>query len=144
MLNGCGVERIRKVPRLLALDHINKFRRKHIPTIGGTSFAQRFFTPFAPDIAMSNVMIIRDADRRAILHDIGKLHAKLQPTIGCFLVGVILVTSKKEQIRILFLQVLYKLSPSKSLSVLWGVTGHVGYHEGFLIDRIFAHQTIKA
>ena len=53
------------------------------------------------EFTVADIMVIGNANGRPVLHDLGKLNPKLQPAVGTFIMGVVLVTCEEQQVRIL-------------------------------------------
>ena len=66
---------------------------------------------------MTDVVVVRDADRGPIADDVSKLQTKLDPPGGVLSVSVGLITAKKQKVRIL---------PPKVSDDLRSTTGSVG------------------
>ena len=139
-LDGGRVESIREVPRLLTLDHVHVGDREHVTAVRITGRG-REFTVFAPEIGMTDVMVIRDADRRTILHHIAELQAEFDPAGRVFGMAIGLVAGEEEKVRILTEQVVEDFRPSARRAA--GITGHVGHDDGVLVDRVTAHQALE-
>ena len=90
------VERVGEIPRLLALNHFDERRWVHISAVGRAALSCGFCPTFTPEVAVTDVMVVGDTNRRAIFHQVLELHTELEPTKGGFVVHVVLVTGKEK------------------------------------------------
>ena len=91
---------VRQMPRLLALHLVDILHRKLVPPIGAAREG-RVFTALTPHVTVTDVVVVRDADRGPVADDIAKLQTKLDPPGGVLSVAVGLVATEKQQVGIL-------------------------------------------
>ena len=102
--HGCGIERIGQVPGLAALDHVHVASGVEVAT-AGSGRRGGLFTVFAPDVALSNVVVVGDGDHRSVAEDVSELDAPFEPAEGVLGVVVRLVSGKEQQVGVLAFEV---------------------------------------
>jgi len=90
---------------------------------------------------MSDVVVVRNADRRTIAHDLPELQTELDPAGGMLRVTVGLVAAKKEQIRVLFFKIVDDLGPL--VDGFARIAGLIGDDDLVLLDRIAADASFE-
>ena len=90
---------------------------------------------------MADVVIIRDANRRAIANDIAVLQAKLNPAGGMLGVPVVLVATKKQQVRIDLSEIFHDLIARPGRAT--GVARKVGHNDLVSINRITTNKSLE-
>ena len=84
--DGVWIDRIGKVTGLGSLDFLNVNPGSGIASIGG-SFEGGDFSALTPEVGLSRVVVVRKAQRRAILDDLSKVPSKIEP--GCIVALVV-------------------------------------------------------
>ena len=107
-LDGSRIIRIRQVPRLLTLDHVHVSDRVEIAAVSHAGDGGQLAT-LTPEVGVADVMVVRNTNRRAILHHVAKLQTELNPAGGVLGVAIGLVAGEEQEIRILTDQVIQDL-----------------------------------
>ena len=128
------------MPRLLALDHIYIGHWEHITAVG-IARRGRELAILAPEIRVTDIMVVRDTNRRAILHDLAKLETKFNPAGGMLGMAIGLVAREEEEVGILPEEVIQNLG-SRTRSPT-GVTRHVRDDDRILGEGIATHQAFE-
>ena len=90
---------------------------------------------------MAHIVIVGDADRGTITHDLPKLQAKLDPASRVLGVPVGLISREEQHVGILRLEVVTDLGAQASRATR--VAGHVRDHDLLLVRRITPDHTVK-
>ena len=131
---------IGQMPGLTTLHHVDVFGGIEV-TAARSGGVGGLLAVLAPDIRLSDIVIVGNGDHRAILQHVAKLNSKLQPAIGVLGVVIRLVAGKEQQIGIELDQVFDHLRPWPGRP--GAVAGEVADHDDFFVDRILANQPVK-
>ena len=125
-LDGRGIHRVGQMPRLGALDGLHVFDRHEITAViaGGV---RGHLAAGAPEVALADVVVVGNADHRAILDDLAELAAEEQPGAQVVHMVVNLIAREEEQVGILGLEIGDEIG--LETAVLIGVTGERGHDD---------------
>ena len=98
-------------------------------------------TRLAPQIAVTDVVIVGNAHRRAVADDVAKLQAELDPSRRVLRVAIRLITTEKQHVRVLRPQVVDDLGARPDRAA--GVAAHVRDHDLILLHRIATDEALK-
>ncbi len=135
-----GIDRVRQVPALRALHHVHVGRREEVAAVRAAA-VRRVAPFFTPQVRVSDVVVVRDADRRAILDDLAILEAELDPAGRVLGVVIRLIAREEEQIRILTQQPLHDFRPRALGSRR--VASQVGDDDLVLVQRITTDGAVE-
>ena len=93
-LDRSRIKRIRQMPRLLTLDHVHIGDRIEVAAVSHAGDGGQL-TTLAPEVGVADVMVVRNTNRRAILHHVTELQTELDPTRGVLGVAIGLVTREE-------------------------------------------------
>ena len=77
-LNGCRIVGIRQMPSLGALHGFDIGCRHDVAAVGAAPVG-RHLSGFSPEVGLTDIVIIRNGDRRAVACDVTEIMAKAQP-----------------------------------------------------------------
>ena len=107
-IDRLGIRRVRQTRGLLALHLVHILNRKLVAAIGITRDGGPF-AALAPHVTVTHIVVVRNADGRAVPDDVAVLHAKLNPTGRVLGVTVMLIPPEEQQVRIMMPDILDNL-----------------------------------
>ena len=95
---------IGKVPRLLALHHVHVACREEVAAVGAGS-CRCLLAILAPQVRLTDIVIVRDRDDGAVSQDLSKLQTEFDPTGSVLAMVIGLITGEEEKVGVLKFQV---------------------------------------
>jgi len=137
--DGRGIKRIGKMTRLGPLDRFHIIDRHQVSAVGRTGQC-RPLAAGAPDVGLSDVMVIGNRDRGSVLDDVAKV--AVQPHLVMLAVIVNLITREEQHVGVDLLDVGDQVLAGNiaSVSSHHRVASEAGDNNFFLVDRVAANR----
>ena len=127
------IRRVGQVPGLLALHHVDVGDRIEVSAVG-IALQGGAVAAFAPEIGVPDIVVVGNADRRPVAHQLPELQPELDPA-GCVLgMPIRLIPGEEEQVGILREQARDDLGPQPRGPA--GVAGHRRHDDLILVARV--------
>ena len=142
LANGLGRDRIGEVTGLGALHFLDVFAGTGVSTVGGTAEG-RDFTALSPEVGLTGVVVVRQAEGGAVFDDLAEVATEFEPGGVVLVVIVNLVSREEEDVDVSLLHVFDDVFAGDVTSVcgLDGISGEAGNHDFLFVDRVLANDT---